>query len=1144
MTEISGELGGRQRSPRRPPSLRRKILLGATALAVVIALAQAAVLYTSVVSLSRRAALETAEQTANMAFQLIETSADMALRGRLHDAAARALDTVVALHARAERGEIPAAQARDQALAELARRQVGNRGYIYVIDSSGTFVMHPHPDLTGRSLPGVAPVREQNARREGFLEYTWRNPDEDREYPKALSMLYFEPWDWIISATSYQDEFDSLIDVSILRERLLSLGWGQSGYTFLIGSDGSLIAHPRLRGNLVDWGGAEAVRMMAVAKERPSGSITYKWRSPDNGIVETRVAFYRRIPRLGWVVGASTGFGEAQAVIERVGLVMLLSTLAAVVAAAVVASLLSRGLARPLQALADRLESGAGSFAVRLPSESTDEVGRLARHFNAFMDSLEKARYDIAAADEDRSNALGRTSAILSAINEGFWEIDTLGRTASTNPHLCAIVGRPAETLRGVPSVGIVASPSRAAFVEALASAEAGIPVTIEAALDGAAGPVPCLLSLAPRRGSGAVLAGALVMVADISAQKRVEEELRRSRARYLHVFEAVTQGLAVMDGDGRWVEANAAALALAGCSLAEMGGPVPCSWLRPGSLEPIAVGDEYSDFLQAVRAGTPYTREVGATDSRGRFLELEVSGIALDPDGTSGRYLCVIRDVTDMRRAAHERARLAMAIDQIDEHVVITDTAGSIVYANKAFERVSGFAIADALGRNPRFMKSGRHDPEFYRELWETLGAGETWRGRIINRHKDGREYAEDATITPLRSSSDNVTSYVAVKRDVTKVLEEETRQRQRQKLEAVGQLAGGIAHDFNNILTAILGYAELALTLSPAGSSLCEAVGGIVGAGTRARDLVSKILTFSRKSQRELRPFALESVVKDAIKLLRASYPAAVEFEGVISSPGMVMADVVEMHQLIMNLGTNAVQAIGESAGVVRVTLAEEPAADGGPPRVVLSVSDTGCGMSPQTMAHLFEPFFTTRQGRGGTGLGMSVVHGIVTAMRGEIGVESEPGKGTTVTLNMPGHWAAVDAGGEAPVVLLGRGEHLLLVDDEKAVLEVGRRLLSEIGYVVTTAGGGADAVRILGQAPARFDLVLTDLAMPGMSGIELARSVASTSPGIPVVLLSGRIESTTLEAAGEAGIRKLVAKPFLKHEIARALREVLGV
>ncbi|MBS3808799.1 MAG: response regulator [Desulfobacterales bacterium] len=387
----------------------------------------------------------------------------------------------------------------------------------------------------------------------------------------------------------------------------------------------------------------------------------------------------------------------------------------------------------------------------------------------------------------------------------------------------------------------------------------------------------------------------------------------------------------------------------------------------------------------------------------------------------------------------------------------------------------------------------------------------------------------------------------------DITKQKKYEERLRQAQKMEAVGTLAGGIAHDFNNILNAIIGYAEL-IRLEATGKA-GDYTEEVLQAGRRAAGLVRQILTFSRQAEQEYQRLYIQFVLKEALKLLRPTLPATIEInQNIDEDCPEILADPTQVHQVIMNLCTNAYQAMGDKGGRLEITLEQLTLAAGDlslaremapGSYVVLTVSDTGCGMDRQTWEKIFEPYFSTKKNQGGTGLGLAVVHGIVTDCGGSISVYSEPGRGTTFKVYLP----AV-GGGETPQAedlqvaenIPEGTERLLIVDDEKAQVDMERIMLESLGYLVTGVVSSIEALAVFSAQPEDYDLLITDLAMPELDGIELSRKVLGRRPDLPVILISGFGDAPKIEEARAAGIREYLRKPVAKMQLARAVRKVL--
>ena len=553
-------------------------------------------------------------------------------------------------------------------------------------------------------------------------------------------------------------------------------------------------------------------------------------------------------------------------------------------------------------------------------------------------------------------------------------------------------------------------------------------------------------------------------------------------------------------------------------------------------------------------RTGTVTGEEVVLKHRDGHGVLVSVTAWAVhDADGRPNGVEGLFTDITQRRKIEDERTRLAAAVDQASELIFITDTDGIIQYVNPSFENVTGYSRAEAVGQKPSLLKSGKHDSAFYAALWATITGGTVWKGRIVNRKKDGTIYEEEATITPIRDHTGRMVSYVAVKRDVTREVTLTKQLRQAQKMEAIGTLAGGIAHDFNNILAAIIGYTELARMDMVEDTPLMENINKVLSASYRARDLVAQILAFSRQTEQKLKPVNISAIVKEVLKLLRASLPATIAIrQRVLMSSATILADVTQIHQVLMNICTNAGHAMRSNGGILEVYLGEardefEPplplqhltASD----YLCLAIRDTGHGMPPDVIERIFDPYFTTKKKEEGTGLGLAVVHGIVTSHNGYITVESTPGEGTTFKIYFPIISAKVfDRQQTLGAKLPGGTERVMLIDDEVDIVQVNRQMLERLGYTVTAFTDSAAAVAAFESDPDGVDLLITDMTMPGLTGDHVVRAVLTRRPDFPIIMCTGFSEIITKEKALGMGVRKLMMKPLSLGALARTIRELL--
>jgi two-component system cell cycle sensor histidine kinase/response regulator CckA len=524
-----------------------------------------------------------------------------------------------------------------------------------------------------------------------------------------------------------------------------------------------------------------------------------------------------------------------------------------------------------------------------------------------------------------------------------------------------------------------------------------------------------------------------------------------------------------------------------------------------------------------------------------------------------TGLYFLLARRARAIRTAEsaraeadEERVRLATALEQAAEGIVITDHEALILYVNPAFEALSGYSRAELMGQNPRLLQSGRHAKDFFLEMWATLTAGETWRGDFFNLRKDGVIFEVDAVISPLRDSAGNVDSYVGVERDVGRERALERELAEAGRMEAVGQLAGGIAHDFNNVLTAISGYAELLRSEVPPQSEAQADVDEILRASRSAAALVRQLLAFGRRQVLEPAGLGLDVLVEQLSPMLGGLLGPGVRFEVHTSGPlEPVFADPGQIEQVLVNLAVNARDAM-PLGGTFRIAMsnAEVAVADDRADRVkpgryvVLAASDTGIGMEEATRARVFEPFFTTKPAGRGTGLGLATTYGIVRQSGGYLFAESKLGLGTTLTMYLPQHPGVVAAlpVAAAPEPAPGGSETVLVVEDDPAVRAIIAQALERLGYRVLVS---SDAAGAMGQAAGhqgRLPLLVSDIRLPGLDGPALARQLRPAHPGLRVLYVSGYAGDAMVQSGLLGPDEAFLAKPFSADELARRVRALL--
>ena len=583
-----------------------------------------------------------------------------------------------------------------------------------------------------------------------------------------------------------------------------------------------------------------------------------------------------------------------------------------------------------------------------------------------------------------------------------------------------------------------------------------------------------------------------------------------------------------------------------------EMGRILAGLGMKESYVVPLRVGEESFGLLVLL----------DLMDDRGaaRILEIlhDISGVLSLVFKNSYLYRNMESLVEERTKALTEsEMRSRMILQTAMDGFWRLDAAGRLLEVNEAYCRMSGYGHHELIGMRIDQLETNQ-TPEEVEAALKRVQQGEYLSFETVHRRKDGSLLDLEVS-TQMRHGSDG-SEIIAFLRDITerKRAEEETRRlqaqlMQAQKMEAIGTLAGGIAHDFNNILGAILGYAEMVQDACPAHSTVAHDIEQVLKAGNRAKELVKQILAFSRQAKADQVPLQPALIIKEAVKMLRSSLPATITIRQDLSpDAGFILADPTQIHQIMMNLCTNALHAMELEGGILTVSLRKKEL---GRDDVVdmphmkpgkylqLSIQDTGIGISPEIRERIFDPYFTTKEVGKGTGMGLSIVHGIAQSLGGSIVCDSRPGAGTVFNLFLPaveGH--ALQEGGAAENIPTGH-EHILLVDDEEILVEMGKTLLERLGYRVTARKNSIEALTTFQNQPEAFDLIITDQTMPGMTGIDLSRRILQIRPEIPILLCTGYSSLISEEKALALGIRGFIMKPLTNKDIAVSIRKLLN-
>ena len=636
-----------------------------------------------------------------------------------------------------------------------------------------------------------------------------------------------------------------------------------------------------------------------------------------------------------------------------------------------------------------------------------------------------------------------------------------------------------------------------------------------------------------------------------VEERRRAQQALRRSEKRYRELFLKMSNGVAVY-------------------TVKDGGRDFVISDLNP-AVERIEKIEKRSVLGQSVHQAFPGIAATGLLDLFRQVWETglcaEQPAIYYQDERISGwrrnsvyktnhnEIVAVYEDLTEQMQAQEDlkasEAKYRSIIDHIGIGVTLVNSEMRVLELNpqirewfprarprkrqicyQVFNDPPGSAICDGCPAVASLRDGRMH--EFVRQ---TGVAGTVHNFRVVT--------------SPLRDADSRVVAVIEIVEDITQRLVMERQLRQAQKMEAIGTLAGGIAHDFNNLLSAILGFTELCLFNATRNSQLRDNLQEVMQAGLRAKDLVRQILAFSRQGETDLKPIQLGPIIKEALKLLRSTLPATIEIESHIGSHSLVMCDPTQIHQIIMNLCTNAAYAMEAKGGTLTVRLTDihldGPA--GGSGHLVpgaylkLSVADTGEGIAPQHMESIFEPYFSTKQESEGTGLGLAVVHGIVLKYGGEITVRSELGKGAVFDIYLPTFKCESCVHSIEKVEPASGGtEKILFIDDNAQIAAMAKQMLQRLGYEMTIKTDSREALALFKDRPADFDLIITDMTMAGITGDELARKILELSPHTPIILCTGFSKRMSEQKAAQLGIKALAMKPLVGAELARLIRKVL--
>lgn len=776
-----------------------------------------------------------------------------------------------------------------------------------------------------------------------------------------------------------------------------------------------------------------------------------------------------------------------------------------------------------------------------------DDTGALKEALLTFVDITDRRK-----AEQELRDSEARFRSLSETASEGIIVHDQ-GRIVDLNDAFARMLGYDTSELVGVDPFLLAAPESRPQMHQNVSSKHKEPYEIIGIRRDGSRFPVELEARNMPFMGREA----RVVYVRDITQRKQAEQALRESEERYRILAENSTDVIWLMRTDGTFEYISPSAERLMGYSSEEALSMHFADIMTPASA---AVARE-------ALAASARRIASGDTEAHARTLELEMvrkDGSTVSTEVTStfipgddtrpAHVLGVTRDISERINADRERRRLATAVEQSADAVVIANAQGEIQYANPAAETISGYARSELVGRDLRNFAGDADVPELDVRAWDAAGQSGVWTGHLLQYRKDGSEYEIEATISPVRDAAGALTHYVLTARDVTEQAELERRLRHTQKMEAIGTLAGGVAHDFNNMLTAIAGYAELMEEEANSEEQVRHAASVIARAAHQATELTEKLLGFARKGKLQNVAFDVRPTIDEVIALLSRTIDRRITIRRVLDADvAAVQGDPTQIQQVLLNLGINARDAMPEGGTLTFATRMVAASSEAVGTRgekaaenyLAVSVSDTGLGIPDEVRGRLFEPFFTTKPEGEGTGMGLAMAYGIIQAHGGWIDVETEVGSGTTFTLYLPAPDTSPVRRVERPRTrpVSRQTGRILIVDDEEIVREILNDMLTRLGYEVVVAATGQEAVALYAAASGTIDAVIVDLIMPGMDGAQTFDALRAIDPGVRALLSTGNSPDGLTQELLDRGMLELVPKPYRMEDISRAVSAALA-
>lgn len=624
---------------------------------------------------------------------------------------------------------------------------------------------------------------------------------------------------------------------------------------------------------------------------------------------------------------------------------------------------------------------------------------------------------------------------------------------------------------------------------------------------------------------------------------RQVHNQLEKNRNRYFELFNYAPTGYLLLDNQYRILETNIALLELLDRKRSDIEMKPLLSFVKSSDHRALI------SLLDEIQSTHDNQRNVIVQfkHSTTRYKTVKIDGrLTSSADFDGKQIMLTASDLTELRRtqdALQESENLYRSlVHSSQDHLFMLSTDGYYLASNEKSQHLCSLSAGKLPGKNISQILPPKNASIYIEKLQQVALNRQPVEFEQALMVEEKQQYFNERLYPIIEM--DQLTAIGGISQNITALKEGDFERRklqaqlyQAQKLESLGNLAGGIAHDFNNILAAIIGYTELAMSHTQESTQLAEDLGEIYRGGIRAKDLVHQILQFARQTEEEKGAFNIEMVVKEVTKFIRSSIPSNITINENVLANGQVYGNETQIYQVLLNLCTNGYQAMDPDGGILSITIEDVDNMQ----QVKMVVSDTGCGIDSSILNSIFDPYFTTKSQNNGSGMGLAVAHGIIKSHGGTISVESQSGKGSTFTVLLP-----VIAGGDIqPVVAktsVGGNESILFVDDEEPITRMSQKVLEKLGYSVETCNHSVKALEIFSMNPQSFDLVITDMTMPVMTGDKLAQEMMRIRPDIPVILCSGFNKNINSEMAQDLGVKLLVEKPLILTDFSQAIREAI--